>query len=57
VEDYTSKYKGEQVEVALMNGDYQDGVLTSYCARRRRTERPHPHPAAKRGVPPLLEPL
>ena len=27
-----SKYKGEQVEVALMNGDYQDGVLTSYCA-------------------------
>jgi hypothetical protein len=32
VEDYTSKYKGEQVEVALMNGDYQDGVLTSYCA-------------------------
>jgi hypothetical protein len=28
VEDYTSKYKGEQVEVALMNGDYQDGVLT-----------------------------
>ena len=42
MEDYTSKYKGEQVEVALMNGDYQDGVLTSYCAiddvlsRRRR---------------------
>ena len=32
MEDYTSKYKGEQVEVALMNGDYQDGVLTSYCA-------------------------
>ena len=32
MEDYTSKYKGEQVEVALMNGDYQDGVLTAYCA-------------------------
>ena len=31
MEDYTSKYKGEQVEVALMNGDYQDGVLTAYC--------------------------
>jgi hypothetical protein len=32
VEDYTSKYKGEQVEVALFGGDYQDGVLTAYCA-------------------------
>jgi hypothetical protein len=32
VEDYTGKYKGEQVEVALLNGDYQDGVLTAYCA-------------------------
>jgi hypothetical protein len=32
VEDYTSKYKGEQVEVALFGGDYQEGVLTAYCA-------------------------
>ena len=32
MEDYTSKYKGEQVEVALFGGDYQDGVLTAYCA-------------------------
>jgi len=31
VEDYTSRYKGEQVEVALFGGDYQDGVLTAYC--------------------------
>ena len=31
MEDYTSKYKGEQVEVALFGGDYQDGVLTAYC--------------------------
>ncbi len=31
MEDYTSKYKGEQVEVALFNGDYQDGRLTAYC--------------------------
>ena len=32
MEDYTSKYKGEQVELALFGGDYQDGVLTAYCA-------------------------
>jgi len=32
VEDYTSKYKGEQVEVALFGGDYHEGVLTAYCA-------------------------
>jgi hypothetical protein len=31
LEDYTNKYKGEQVEVALFGGDYQDGVLTAYC--------------------------
>src|SRR5205807_5345608 len=31
VEDYTNKYKGEQVEVALFGGDYQEGVLTAYC--------------------------
>ena len=31
MEDYTSKYKGEQVEVALFGGEYQDGVLTAYC--------------------------
>jgi hypothetical protein len=32
VEDYTSKYKGEQVEVAMFGGDYHEGVLTAYCA-------------------------
>jgi len=32
VEDYTHKYKGEQVEVALFGGDYQEGVLTAYCS-------------------------
>ena len=26
-----SKYKGEQVEVALFGGEYQEGVLTAYC--------------------------
>ena len=31
VEDYTNKYKGEQVEVALFGGEYQEGVLTAYC--------------------------
>jgi hypothetical protein len=31
VEDYTSRYKGEQVEVALFGGDYQEGTLTAYC--------------------------
>jgi hypothetical protein len=32
VEDYTNKYKGEQVEVAIFGGEYQEGVLTAYCA-------------------------
>ena len=32
VEDYTGKYKGEQVEVALFGGEYQEGVLTAYCS-------------------------
>jgi hypothetical protein len=31
VDDYTNKYKGEQVEVALFGGEYQEGVLTAYC--------------------------
>jgi hypothetical protein len=31
VEDYTNKYKGEQVEVELFGGEYQDGMLTAYC--------------------------
>jgi hypothetical protein len=31
VDDYTSKYKGEQVEVALFGGEYQEGTLTAYC--------------------------
>jgi len=26
VEDYTNKYKGEQVEIALFGGEYQDGA-------------------------------
>ena len=25
MEDYTNKYKGEQVEIALFGGEYQDG--------------------------------
>ena len=25
VEDYTNKYKGEQVELALFGGEYQEG--------------------------------
>jgi hypothetical protein len=32
VDDYTNKYKGEQVEVALFGGEYQEGVLTAYCS-------------------------
>jgi hypothetical protein len=32
VEDYTNKYKGEQVEIALFGGEYQEGVLTAYCS-------------------------
>ena len=32
LEDYTNKYKGEQVEVALFGGEYQEGVLTAYCS-------------------------
>ena len=31
MEDYTGKYKGEQVEVALFGGEYQEGILTAYC--------------------------
>ena len=31
MEDYTGKYKGEQVEVALFGGELQAGVLTAYC--------------------------
>src|SRR5215468_4425378 len=31
IEDYTNKYKGEQVDVALFGGEYQEGVLTAYC--------------------------
>ena len=27
MEDYTSKYKGEQVEVAIFGGEYQEGTL------------------------------
>ena len=31
VEDYTSRYKGEDVEIALFGGEYQEGKLTAYC--------------------------
>ena len=31
MEDYTSRYKGEAVEIALFGGEYQDGILTAYC--------------------------
>jgi len=31
VDDYTNKYRGEPVEVALFGGEYQEGVLTAYC--------------------------
>lgn len=31
VEDYTSRYKGEQVEIGMFGGEYVDGVLTAYC--------------------------
>jgi hypothetical protein len=31
VEDYTNKYKGEQVELELFGGEYQEGTLTAYC--------------------------
>ena len=32
MDDYTNKYKGEQIEVALFGGEYQEGVLTAYCS-------------------------
>ena len=31
MEDHTSRYMGEAVELALFGGEYQDGVLTAYC--------------------------
>ncbi len=31
VDDFTAKYKGEQVEIALFGGEYQEGQLTAYC--------------------------
>ena len=31
-EDYTNKYKGEHVELALFGGEYQEGTLTAYCS-------------------------
>ena len=46
---HTGKYKGEQVEVALFGGEYQDGSPPRRLLRRRgcahRAQRPHPHPA------------
>jgi hypothetical protein len=32
VDDLTTKYIGEQVEVSLFGGEYQDGVLTAFCS-------------------------
>ena len=61
VEDYTNKYKGEQIEVALFGGEYQEGVLTAYCSIE---DVPHIElnghilvPAPERRLAPLLEPL
>ena len=31
MDDFTSKYKGEDVEIALFGGEYQEGKLTAYC--------------------------
>ena len=31
MEDYSQKYKGEHIELALFGGEYQDGILTAYC--------------------------
>ncbi len=31
MDDYTAKYQGEPVEVALFGGEYQEGTLTAYC--------------------------
>ena len=31
MDDHTSRYMGEAVELALFGGEYQDGVLTAYC--------------------------
>ena len=31
MEDYTGKYKREQVEIELFGGDVQEGTLTAYC--------------------------
>ena len=60
MEDYTNKYKGEQVEIALFGGEYQDGVLTAYCYVEEcahRAERAHPDSASEHRLPPLFEPL
>ena len=61
MDDYTNKYKGEQVELALFGGEYQEGVLTAYCSiddvPARRVEQPHPRAAAERRLSPLLDPL
>ncbi len=31
MDDYTAKYKGEPIEVALFGGEMQEGTLTAYC--------------------------
>ena len=31
MDDFTSKYKGEQVDIELFGGEVQDGTLTAYC--------------------------
>ena len=61
MEDYTNKYKGEQVEIALFGGEYQDGVLTAYCYLEDVAHvELNGHiliPAPERRVAALLEPL
>ena len=61
MEDYSQKYKGEHVELALFGGEYQDGVLHGLLPARgrpaRRAQRAHPRAAAERGLAALHEPL
>ena len=60
MDDYTSKSKGEQVEVALFGGDYQEGVVTAYRSIDDIAHvelNGHIDPAAERRLASLLEPL
>ena len=31
MEDFSNKYRGEQVELGMFGGEYLDGVLTAFC--------------------------